>query len=617
MTTRAHPALVLLVCLAAGALDGGQAPAAPLLLLGRDFDGDERAYYPPKGIPMKGVQWQIGGGIKADKGIPVFDANGKLTKEGYYFCKLATDPAWWRKHWEYALTDGWKREDTPVFSGTVTNNFSIGHRMLGVLNSFAGTVRNHRNVDPVLRARIQSPVWRDGCEEVLRSLLGARGLLSFSGNEYPMAQSFHLLRSGFQDGRSRGTGLREEAVYTLEHAQRLVRALLTDPDLCSWEDRWLKGSPEYLARIKRKSSVADDGTGSGGDRGDDAGGPAGTANTPVTGGFDNSIQVKGDTVLYTGGLFIGWGSSHPSLHASWDGLAIMNILYSHYPEPDPSKESSLFHLWWQQSPELKERGTKLITLCARRLWHDYQEHHKPVWTRIVGGQPSADALAPADLPQVPDHDGYTDKDMTHWAMLCWREVFDSGTTQGKNYGVQCFLAIANGKPFAIPADIALLEERGRQQNAVRAVNAIPVEPAGTRPGTAVFAGAATVMTMTNVSTLDVPGAGKVVVLDRANGTLSTRVKLEPGRYEVVTWLQAKDQASDAAELLFGAATTRLITEAWRTSPGTFVPEARDFDVVTPDTFEVGVRCQEKGLLIQKFIMRRLDVPAQPAKPVKK
>jgi hypothetical protein len=59
------------------------------------------------------------------------------------------------------------------------------------------------------------------------------------------------------------------------------------------------------------------------------------------------VVVRDGTVLFTGGLFIGWQNTMPSLHATWDALTTINTLFAFYPEPEGSQSTSIFYSWKQ------------------------------------------------------------------------------------------------------------------------------------------------------------------------------------------------------------------------------------------------------------------------------
>ena len=139
-----------------------------------------------------------------------------------------------------------------------------------------------------------------------------------------MALTFHLLRTGFGS-----CGLRPERIYTLPKAQALVRTILTEPHVLNAEDQWLPATPTYVAGVEKQNAK--------------------TKNEDPT-------RVKDGEVFFTGGLFLGWKGARPSLHGTWDGLAIVNTLFKYYPEPGPASERSIFHLWNKEPDESKARA---------------------------------------------------------------------------------------------------------------------------------------------------------------------------------------------------------------------------------------------------------------------
>lgn len=158
---------------------------------------------------------------------------------------------------------------------------------------------------------------------------------------------------------------------------------------------------------------------------------------------DNAVVVKDGQVLYTGGLFIGW-KTLPSLHGTWDGLAIINILFKFYPDPDPNSPTSIFYKWNKLSEEKKKIGKDAMILLSRRLWLDWAENKGPTYCWVLDGQASNDRTKPSEAKQIVAHDGYDIASMTSWAKLCHEEMFGD-PKRNTNDGVQAFLAIAHGK----------------------------------------------------------------------------------------------------------------------------------------------------------------------------
>jgi len=98
---------------------------------------------------------------------------------------------------------------------------------------------------------------------------------------------------------------------------------------------------------------------------------------------------------------------------------------------------------WNQLPEEKKNlGKKMIVLCSRRLWLDWQEQKGPTWCWVRNRQPVGDTSRPSEAPFLPAYDGYGDEQLG-WAKLCWDEMFGN-PSRNTNDGVQALLASAHG-----------------------------------------------------------------------------------------------------------------------------------------------------------------------------
>ena len=369
----------------------------------------EYRLYPPGGFSAKKSKAIPRPDPKQPKAHPIIGADGKFTEFAQWYFTIGSDPAafakWWNGYW--ADEANWKPMKTPVYAGPGPGN--QGHRIIAWVGQLKKMVDADPEIDPAVKEALISEDWKRAAEKTIAATINARGLLGTGGNSGDMAQAFHFIRSKFGAMR-----LKTENIYTLDRAQTLVVTLLTDPSIINEEDRYLAPpDAEYLESIGRT-------------KGDTA--------------TDIRI-VKDGKVLWSGGLFSGWRDK-PSLHGSWDALAILNSLFKYYPEPDPSKPTCIFHQWNQLPETKKEIGKKAFILHSRRLWLDWAETKGPTWCWVTDGKPTDDASKPSEAPLRPAYDGYGDNQFG-WARQCWDEMFGDAM-RNTNDGVQALLAIAHG-----------------------------------------------------------------------------------------------------------------------------------------------------------------------------
>ena len=345
---------------------------------------------------------------------PLFDAQGKPTVIGAYLDALARDPRHLRTHLRFVMSDAsgnWEQIDAPRYRGSAMNNQSAIHRMLRAVGQYTKLVATS-DLPADRKAGLMTDAWRDAAEEAFGELINDGGLLALGSNTCDMAQAFHLLRTGLASAR-----LRPERIWTLPRAQRLVRTLLTAPHILNPVDAWLPAAPAYLAQCREQNRK-----------------------TP-----DDPIKINGDRVFFTGGLFIGWKPARPSLHGTWDGLSILNTLYSLYPEPDATKAASIFFLWNQEPAEKKVFIATAMATLRQRLWTDWRDRCGATYCYVADGKPADTTSvpsAPSEAPLLRDHAGYPLAEFWHWAALSHAEMFGQ-PTRNSNAGVQRLLALVS------------------------------------------------------------------------------------------------------------------------------------------------------------------------------
>ena len=349
--------------------------------------------------------------------ISILDETGQFTLVGRYLYDLVRDPKKYEAHLRYVMSSdsgNWEMLVAPAYRGTAMKNYSTVHRLIRNFPKVCELVQNAKELPDDAKRELMSPQWIEGVENAYRDMINEDGLLALGNNTSDMALVFHLLRTGFGAAK-----LRPEKIYTLPHAQALVRTLLTDPSIQNVSDQWLPASDAYIDGCVKSNQKL--------------------------GSFD-PVLVKDGSVFFTGGLFIGWKGARPSLHGTWDGLAIINTLFKYYPEPDPAKPTSIFHLWAKEPAEKKVQTREALFTLRRRLWLDYKEKRGPSYCTIVGGEPTEDIKQPTEVPTLKDNAGYKQDEMAHWAVLCWEEMFGN-PDRNTNDGVQSLLAIVEGKVY--------------------------------------------------------------------------------------------------------------------------------------------------------------------------
>lgn len=367
--------------------------------------------YPPDGFSVKKSKAVVRADPKQPKAYPLVGQDGRFTKLGQWYYDLGSDPknfqTWW--HGYFADTNNWRRIRTPVWEGTVAGN--EGHRIVAWLGTFKKLVDADAQLDAAVKASLMNDDWKRGVEKIIGGTIGGRGILEHAGNTSDMACNFHFIRTKYG-----AMGLKFDNIYTLERAQNLIVTLLTEPWIISAGDRYLAPpDPAYLEAMGPQRGAGQSG---------------------------DIRLVKDGKVLYSGGMFIGW-KDKPALHGAWDGLSIINSLFKYYPEPDPQNPKSIFHTWNELPDAKKDLGKKMIVLCSRRLWLDWQENKGATWCWVRDGVPTDDDSRPSEAPFLPAYDGYGDNQFG-WAKLCWEEMFGN-PSRNTNDGVQSLLAIAHGK----------------------------------------------------------------------------------------------------------------------------------------------------------------------------
>lgn len=368
----------------------------------------EYKLYPPKGFSVKKSKAIMRADQKQSKAVAMIGENGKFTEVAQWYYAIGSNPkafeTWWMGYW--TDTNNWKVAQTPVFQGTSAGN--QGHRIIAWLGTFKRLLDQDQEIDAEIKHAYMNEAWQRAAEKVIRTTINDKGMLEFGGNKGDMACCFHFIRTKFG-----AMGVKLENIYTLDRAQNMICALLTEPWIISPEDRYLDPpNPDYLENIGRQFA-----------------------------GTDSDIRlVKGGKVFWAGGLFIGW-KDKPSLHGTWDALSIINSLFKVYPEPDPASPKSIFYTWNRLPEEQKQGGKKTIILCSRRLWLDWQENKGKTWCWVRDSKPTEDDTLPSEAPFLPAYDGYGDNQIG-WAKQCWEEMFGE-PMRNTNDGVQALLAIAH------------------------------------------------------------------------------------------------------------------------------------------------------------------------------
>jgi len=366
--------------------------------------------YPPGGFSTKKSKAIPRPDPKQPKASPIIGKDGKFADFAQWFYDIGTDPknfqAWWYGYFSDPAV--WTPNQSPVFAGTTAGN--QGHRIISWVGVLKKMVDADAEIDPAVKAPLCSAAWKRAAEQTIATTINDQGMLEHDGNKADMACLFHFLRTKWG-----AMGLQIENFYTLDRAQCLMVSLLTLPWVINEEDRYLTPpSQDYLEHLGIQ-----------------------------LGGKSHDIRlVKDGKVLFTGGMFIGW-KDKPALHGTWDGLAIINTLFKYYPDPDPQSPKSIFYKWNQLPEEQKQIGKKMIILCSRRLWLDWQENQGPTWCWVREGKPASDDLKPSAAPYLIAYDGYGDNQVA-WAAQCWEEMFGNPARNTAD-GVQSLLAIAHGK----------------------------------------------------------------------------------------------------------------------------------------------------------------------------
>lgn len=326
-----------------------------------------------------------------DGSMAVLDKDGKLTPLGSYLRQLASDSANVAEHFHhfFSLESGnWRQVDTPRFKGLEAVN--QGHRLPRCLATFTRIAREEKLFSPAELEAMMNERWRTGVEEMFHDMIDGDGFLARDDRKGTMAMSFHFLRTGWKQME-----LRPERIYTLEKSQFLVRSLLTKPEVINPDDVWLKAHGKFLDKMKQSAS-----------RGHDAW----------------SVRVREEEVFFCGGLFIGWKSTLPSCHATWDALAVLNLLYDLHPEVDPASPESIFYLWNREPEENRDIARRTLSTLCKRLWSEHAENGGPTYCWVVDGRPSEDFRCPGEAGIRSDHAGYSRESMSRWAKYCWTEI---------------------------------------------------------------------------------------------------------------------------------------------------------------------------------------------------
>jgi hypothetical protein len=350
--------------------------------------------------------------------MAIMGKDGRFTPLGQYLWDLARNSINVRSHFHYLFSSesgNWPFRSSPLYTGTVP--IYQGHRLPRQLVPFTKLIQQAPGISEAEKTNLMGREWVSDVEAMFRQMINDDGLLSKGTNVATMALAFHFLRTGFESMK-----LHPERIYTLPKAQALVRTLFTTPYILNDEDRWLKASSKFIAKCEKINH--------------DAHYPA------------DAIQINGNEVFFQGGLFIGWKTTLPSLHATWDALAILNTLFSYYPEPDPSNPESIFYLWNQVPVAKKQIALKTIKSLQRKLWLDYQEHQGASYCWIVDGRVTRGSEGGPEVPQLFDHAGYSKSSYNQWAAACWGEMFGNPKRNTDN-GVRALLAIADGQVLSM------------------------------------------------------------------------------------------------------------------------------------------------------------------------
>jgi hypothetical protein len=380
-------------------------------------DGDSDHKFVPEIEPQGFVKNRLLSLFAQPEHLAILKTNHELTPLGRYLLDLASSDANMAAHFHHLFSSesgNWITENSPLYVGTVPVN--QGHRLPRLLKPFIELAQSTHEIPVAEKGQLMDANWVSHVEAMFRGMINKDGLLAQGTNVATMALSFHLLRTGFEAMK-----LRPEHIYTLPKAQALVKTILTTPYMLNTEDRWLSASPDFIAKcneINRRSNYPAD-----------------------------AIEISNSWVFYQGGLFIGWKTTLPSLHASWDALVILNTMFSYYPEPDPANPHSIFYLWNKEPEAQKMVAKKTIKLLQHRLWLDYQEQRGDSYCFIINGQVaqwrSFAAEVKHDGPQILDHAGYSRKSFENWLAACWAEMFGNPQRNTSN-GVRALLAIADG-----------------------------------------------------------------------------------------------------------------------------------------------------------------------------
>lgn len=366
--------------------------------------------YPPDGFSVKKSKAIVRADKKQPKAHALIGADGKFTDLGQWYYDLGSDPKAFAAWWHGYFTDPavWKPGKTPVYEGPMAGN--QGHRIIAWLGTMRKLLQSDAQIDPAVKAAFMTDGWKRDAVKTIGDTINQRGLMQVGDNTADMACHFHFIRTKFG-----ASGLPLDKIYTLDRAQNLVATMLTEPWIINSADRYLDPPDrDYLESIGRQ-----------------------------IGNTDSDIRlVKDGKVLWTGGLFAGW-KDKPSLHGTWDGLAILNNLFKYYPDPDPASPKSIFYKWNQLPEEKKKIAKETIVLCSRRLWLDWQEDKGRTWCWVKDGKATDDDSHPSEAPLLPAYDGYGDNQFG-WAKSCWEEMFGD-PMRNTNDGVQSLLAIAHGK----------------------------------------------------------------------------------------------------------------------------------------------------------------------------
>lgn len=337
-----------------------------------------------------------------DGNMAVWDKDGNFTPLGRYLYALASDSGNVAAHFHHLFapeSGNWRQVDSPKFKGWEPIN--QGHRLPRLLDPFTRLVCDSGKLSSETSGGLMDARWREDVEKMFHDMINADGLLAQDGRVGTMALSFHFLRTGWRQMR-----LRPERIYTLEKSQLLIRTLLTKPEIINPDDVWLAAGEPWLGKCRAASRK---------NKG------------------DGGILLRGNEVFFSGGLFIGWKSTLPSCHATWDALAIINTLYDQYPEADPGNAGSIFYLWNKEPDRTKDIARSTFRTLCRRLWLNHAENGGETYCWVVDGHPATDFSRPNETRLRSDHAGYGVEGMTRWSKLCWDEIYgkpEKNSTKG-------------------------------------------------------------------------------------------------------------------------------------------------------------------------------------------